>query len=105
MCDLSTRIIERNENASTHAYATTQEIDEGLDRIAKEMPTSWWAIPDIVVNDRTSEAALTFDRLMIQVWFFQRTFQLPQTSKFSSCSSKSQSQEARLSQCNLNYID
>ncbi|KAG4436746.1 hypothetical protein IFR05_007764 [Cadophora sp. M221] len=71
MCDLSTRIIERNECASTHAYATTQEIDEGLDCIAKEMPASWWAIPDIVVNDRTPEAALTFDRLMIQVWFFQ----------------------------------
>ncbi|KAH7351100.1 hypothetical protein BKA65DRAFT_396694 [Rhexocercosporidium sp. MPI-PUGE-AT-0058] len=71
MCDLSTRIIERNESVSTHAYATTQEIDEGLDRLAKEMPASWWAIPDMVVNDRTREAALTFDRLMAQVWFFQ----------------------------------
>lgn len=77
MCDLSTRIIERNESSSTHAYATTQEIDEGLDRLAKEMPASWWAIPDEVVNERTLEAALTFDRLMTQVWYFQRTFTSP----------------------------
>lgn len=71
MCDLSSRIIARNEASSTHAYATTQEIDEGLDRLAKEMPASWWAIPDIVENDRSLGAALTFDRLMAQVWFFQ----------------------------------
>ncbi|KAK0102442.1 hypothetical protein ONS95_006061 [Cadophora gregata] len=71
MCDLSSRIIERNEASGTHAYATTQEIDEGLDRLAKEMPASWWAIPDIVENDRSHGAALTFDRLMAQVWFFQ----------------------------------
>ncbi|CZS96070.1 uncharacterized protein RAG0_05527 [Rhynchosporium agropyri] len=71
MCDLSSRIIERNENASTHAYATTQEIDEDLDSLAKEMPASWWAIPDIVSNDRSAEAARTFDKLMTQVWFFQ----------------------------------
>ncbi|KAL2071562.1 hypothetical protein VTL71DRAFT_12797 [Oculimacula yallundae] len=71
MCDLSTRIIERNESPSTHAYATTQEIDEGLDSLAKQMPASWWAIPDIVTNDRSVEAAQTFEKLMIQVWFFQ----------------------------------
>ena len=54
-----------------------EEAGEGLDRLAKEMPASWWAIPDIVENDRSLGAALTFDRLMAQVWFFQRTSHCP----------------------------
>ncbi|KAJ5054279.1 uncharacterized protein L3040_000557 [Drepanopeziza brunnea f. sp. 'multigermtubi'] len=35
------------------------------------MPVSWWAMPDKVVNDRSSEAAFTFDKLMTQIWYFQ----------------------------------
>jgi len=40
LTELSTRIIERNEAVHTHAYATTQDIDEGLDGLAKSVPES-----------------------------------------------------------------
>ncbi|CAL3972758.1 unnamed protein product [Diplocarpon coronariae] len=71
LCDLSKRIIDRNEAAHNHANASTQGIDEGLDSLAKEMPSSWWPILGMFSNDRSLEAALTFDKLMTQIWFFQ----------------------------------
>ncbi|KAE8452751.1 hypothetical protein EG329_013023 [Mollisiaceae sp. DMI_Dod_QoI] len=71
LCNISGRIIDRNKSESSHAYATTQEIDESLERLAKGMPPGWWDIPDVIPNDRSDEAADKFDRVMVQIWFFQ----------------------------------
>lgn len=71
LCCISTRIIERNQGDNTNAYAATQNIDEQLDSLAKEVGHDWWILPDSIPNDRTAEAAVAFDRLMSQIWFFQ----------------------------------
>lgn len=63
------RIIERNQAESTQAYATTQEIDERMDNLAKEMPQSWWAIQQTTGDHETIEAVL--HRTMTQIWYFQ----------------------------------
>ena len=49
----------------------TQEIDERLENLANEMPPSWWEIPDRMANETFPEAAVQFDHLMTQIWFFQ----------------------------------
>jgi len=71
LCRISTRIIERNQGDSSNAYATTQNIDEQLDDLAKEVGHEWWILPSQIPNDRTSAAASAFDRLMSQIWYFQ----------------------------------
>lgn len=71
LCDISGRIIDRNQSENSHAYANTQEIDESLEKLAKAMPQSWWAIPDLIPSDHSPQAALVFDRVMTQIWFFQ----------------------------------
>lgn len=38
-------IIDRNQASKTLAFAATQEIDEKLERLASEMPASWWELP------------------------------------------------------------
>ncbi|KAF8854136.1 hypothetical protein BDZ45DRAFT_597491 [Acephala macrosclerotiorum] len=71
LCDLSGRIIERNQSGSSHAYPPTQEIDEALEKLAKAMPPGYWEIPEVVPNDRSEKAAQIFDRAMTQIWFYQ----------------------------------
>ncbi|KAH6683183.1 hypothetical protein B0J14DRAFT_613124 [Halenospora varia] len=71
LCEISGRIMDRNQAENTHAYATTQDIDEQLEQLSKEMPPSWWEIPEYFAEDRTKEAAIQFDRIMIQIWYFQ----------------------------------
>jgi hypothetical protein len=41
LSSISVRIIDRNSD-TTHTFATTQEIDEQLEQLSKEMPTSWY---------------------------------------------------------------
>jgi hypothetical protein len=70
--DISGRIIERNQaEYSRHAYATTQEIHEKLEDLAKAMSQSWWEIPTYIPLDQSDEAGVKFDRLMTQIWYFQ----------------------------------
>ncbi|KAL3422559.1 C6 zinc finger domain-containing protein [Phlyctema vagabunda] len=71
MCNISGRIIERNQEDYANAFAKTQEIDESLERLAKEMPPGYWAIPKVMLNNHTVQEAQQFDRLMSQIWFFQ----------------------------------
>ena len=71
LSQISGSIIERNHNDNTQTYAATQEIDDRLDQLAKDLPESWWEVPTYVANDRSPKAAEAFDRLMIQIWFFQ----------------------------------
>ncbi|KAF4626677.1 hypothetical protein G7Y89_g11477 [Cudoniella acicularis] len=71
LCVLSGRIMDRNQAENSHAYATTQDIDEKLEQLSREMPASWWEIPTYFADDRSKEAKLQFDRLMVQIWYFQ----------------------------------
>lgn len=71
LCDLSGGIIQRNQSPNSVAYATTQEIDEKLDSLAKEMTQSWWEIPTTPNNIKSAEAAMAFDKVMVQIWYFQ----------------------------------
>ena len=71
LCQISGKIIERNSNDNIQAYAATQEIEESLEEIAKELPASWWAIPTSLPDGHANKVAETFDRLMIHIWYFQ----------------------------------
>lgn len=71
LSELSGRIIERNQTDQSHAYATSQEIDEKLEALSKEMPSSWWDIPGSISASQTELASVQFDRLMTQIWYFQ----------------------------------
>jgi len=71
VCDISGRIIERNQSDQSHAYGAIQEIDEAFESLAKEMPESWWHIPEYILHDRSEASAILFDQMMTQIWFFQ----------------------------------
>jgi hypothetical protein len=71
LSNIASRIIERNQALGTHAYATTQEIDEMLDSLAKELPQSWWNFESYSGGNRPEATAVFFHRVMIQIWYFQ----------------------------------
>ncbi|RDL38985.1 Zn2 DNA-binding protein [Venustampulla echinocandica] len=71
LCEISSRISDRNLAQNSQAYATTQEIDEKLDILAKDMPKSWWEIPAFTPETSTQELALHLDHIMTQIWYFQ----------------------------------
>lgn len=71
ICDFSGRIIERNQSDQAQAYGTTQEIDETFESLAKEMPDTWWKIPDYILHDRSEASSILFDQMMTQIWYFQ----------------------------------
>ena len=71
LCVISTRIIERNQAENTLAYAATQEIDEMLDNLAKEMGAEWWDIPAYIMTGRSRAKAILFEQLMTQIWYYQ----------------------------------
>ncbi|CAD6447311.1 5fe09b89-7443-4cbe-881c-131efb4b48bf [Sclerotinia trifoliorum] len=70
--NLAGGILERNQSEHIHAFATTQELDEKLENIGREMPSSWWDIPDHfeTISEKTNSAA-KFDRIMSQIYYFQ----------------------------------
>ncbi|KAL5329442.1 hypothetical protein ACEPPN_002954 [Leptodophora sp. 'Broadleaf-Isolate-01'] len=71
LSEISLRIIERNQSENTPVYAATQEIDELLETLGKEMPDSWWEIPTHISDERSQGTSKQFDRLMVQIWYFQ----------------------------------
>ncbi|KAH6704250.1 hypothetical protein BKA61DRAFT_493369 [Leptodontidium sp. MPI-SDFR-AT-0119] len=71
LSEISLRIIERNQSENTPVYAATQEIDELLETLGKEMPDSWWEIPTHISDERSQRTSKQFDRLMVQIWYFQ----------------------------------
>jgi hypothetical protein len=74
LCHLSTYIIDRNQCQQPVAYASTQEIDDKLDSLAKEMPDSWWDIPvfrPVINGYQTEQTVADFDRIVMQIWYFQ----------------------------------
>ena len=45
-CDLASQILELNESEpGTHYFALTQQLEEGLRRAARNLPSKWW-LPD-----------------------------------------------------------
>ncbi|KAK4870034.1 hypothetical protein LT330_005758 [Penicillium expansum] len=71
LCHISGLILTRNQGDSTHAFSSTQEIDEKLDSLAKKMRQDWWEIPATTMSSRTEEAASQFERMMCQIWHFE----------------------------------
>ena len=71
VCEMASRVIERNQAEFGHAYATSQEIHEKLEDLAKVMPPSWWEIPAYVPAEESNRTAIKFDRLMTQIWYYQ----------------------------------
>ncbi|KAJ5396218.1 uncharacterized protein N7487_010521 [Penicillium crustosum] len=71
LCHISGLILTRNQGDSTHAFSATQEIDEKLDSLAKQMPHDWWEIPSAPMTSRTEETAAQFERIMCQIWHFE----------------------------------
>jgi hypothetical protein len=65
-------IMERNQNEYIHAFTRTQDLDEQLESIGREMPASWWAVPAYLdTSDKSAAAAIQYDRIMAQIWYFQ----------------------------------
>ncbi|PQE29643.1 Fungal transcriptional regulatory N-terminal protein [Rutstroemia sp. NJR-2017a BBW] len=65
-------IMERNQNEYIYAFARTQDLDEQLESIGREMPASWWAVPAYLdTSDKSAAAAAQYDRIMSQIWYFQ----------------------------------
>ncbi|CAG8953300.1 hypothetical protein HYFRA_00003507 [Hymenoscyphus fraxineus] len=71
LCNLAGKVIDRNQAQNTQAYAITQEIDEKLDALAKEMPASWWEVPEFRAHERSKKMARYFNRMINQIWYFQ----------------------------------
>ena len=70
MFNIVGRIIERNQKEQTHAYTTTQEIDEEFEKLAAEMPKEWWEIPQ-AISGRSKETIALYDRITYQLCYFQ----------------------------------
>jgi hypothetical protein len=64
-------IVDRNQAEPTHAFSTTQNIDEKLDELAKQMPSSWWELPDYSTFERDHATADLFDRVLVQIWHYE----------------------------------
>lgn len=68
---LAGRLMERNQSDPTTAFAATQDIDEKLERLAQQMPESFWHVPASVGCGVTDESMETCSRLMGHFWYFQ----------------------------------
>jgi len=64
-------IVDRNQAEPTHAFSTTQNIDEKLDDFAKQMPSSWWELPKHSSFERNEATVALFDRLLVQIWHYE----------------------------------
>jgi hypothetical protein len=65
-------IVERNQAEPTHAFSTTQSIDEKLDTLAKQMPSSWWELPPLSTKFvRNDHMADLFDRALVHILHYE----------------------------------
>jgi hypothetical protein len=71
LCSIAGLILTRNQGDATHAFSATQEIDQKLDSLAKQMPPAWWELPTSGVDGRTDEAANQFEQIICQIWHFE----------------------------------
>jgi hypothetical protein len=70
LCTIAGLIVDRNQADLTHAFSTTQNIDEKLDSLAKQMSSSWWELPSVDPSLNDEELATQYDRLLVQLWHF-----------------------------------
>ncbi|RAL61369.1 hypothetical protein DID88_009503 [Monilinia fructigena] len=72
LTNLAGGIINRNQCDHIHAFANTKELDEKLENIGREMPSSWWDVPNYIETvTKDSKCAAQFDRIMSQIYYFQ----------------------------------
>lgn len=72
LTNLAGGIINRNQSEYINAFASTQELDEKLENIGREMPSSWWEVPTYIETaTKDSKSAAKFDRIMSQIYYFQ----------------------------------
>jgi hypothetical protein len=71
LCVIAGLILERNQAEVTHAFSATQEIDEKLDQLARQMPSSWWELPNASFKGKTEQAAEHFDKVLAHLWHFE----------------------------------
>jgi len=63
LSNITNAIIERNEDDSSSTFTLTQEIDEKLDILRKEMPQGYWDIPPAPVGKRFAADDVEYLRL------------------------------------------
>lgn len=68
---VASKLIDRNQSSKSPSYITTNEIDERLEFLARELPASWWELPSEVSNDRTNDAGIAFDKAVSCIWHYQ----------------------------------
>ena len=71
LSQISGTIIQRNLANNIQTFTATQEICEKLEQLAKDLPASWWNVPSYSLADRSRQTAEAFERLMMQIWYFQ----------------------------------
>ena len=64
-------IIDRNQASKVPRYEATQEINGKLERLAKEMPQSWWEIPTTAWPTDSPSLARLYTRVMAQFWHYE----------------------------------
>lgn len=64
-------VIDRNQASKVPGYEATQEINEKLERLAKEMPQSWWDIPTTGWPTDSPSLARLYTRVMAQFWHYE----------------------------------
>ncbi|KAK5031782.1 hypothetical protein LTS07_004402 [Exophiala sideris] len=70
---VSGMISQRNSKDLPPSYTTTLDIDEQLDKLAKDMPQTWFSIPSFSTGKGISADIKDFEMMMNQIWFFQLT--------------------------------
>jgi hypothetical protein len=64
-------IIDRNDDGFNNSFSLSCEIEEKLDTIYKEMPPGYWEIPEVNETGEAHAIHEQFNRLYLQLWFFQ----------------------------------
>lgn len=73
LCIISGMIARRNQKELPRSYTATLEIDEHLDKLLKDMPHTWFAIPSLSAPKGSSEDIKDYEMIMNHIWFFQLT--------------------------------
>jgi hypothetical protein len=65
------RLVDRTLSGKPPVLATTQELDEELDTIAKSLPDSWWEPPPEVGPEKTAASSDALNRALAHIHHFQ----------------------------------
>jgi hypothetical protein len=68
---IASLLIERNQSPRPPSFAATQDIDEKLEAISKELPADWWDLPEPGSSRMTEEAGVSFDKAVGHIWHYQ----------------------------------